>query len=230
MLDFIKKKGFEVIILDSFINSNQNVTGRINQISKLRTFDNKIKVLKGDIRNINFIQSIFEKFKNKNKPIYAVIHFAGLKSVKDSVKYPSLYWDVNVRGTLNLLKVMQKNKCFKLIFSSSATIYGIPNELPLKETSTIKPVNPYGETKAEIEAILKKLTAAETNRWHIVSLRYFNPVGAHQSGNLGEDPIGPLIIFSHIFVKLLMVKDQHLIFLVIIGIQLMELVSEIISM
>jgi UDP-glucose 4-epimerase len=118
-----------------------------------------------------------------------VIHFAGLKAVAESVAKPLLYWQVNLEGTRLLLQAMASAGCRSLVFSSSATIYGIPDQVPIPESAAIKPINPYGHSKAAVEQLLADL-AASVAGWRIARLRYFNPVGAHPSGRIGEDPFG----------------------------------------
>ena len=165
----------------------------IKRIEKILSNKNKSKVgklffRKGDIRNYKFLDSIFEEFLLSKNPINSVIHLAGLKSVSDSLIDPLNYWDVNVNGTLNLLSVMKKNNCNNIVFSSSATIYKSKIKSKIEEDSELKPINPYGNTKLVIENLLNDLYKSERNKWRIANLRYFNPVGAHSSGHLGEDP------------------------------------------
>jgi UDP-glucose 4-epimerase len=119
----------------------------------------------------------------------AVIHFAGLKAVGESVAEPLRYWDVNLSGSRQLVGAMQANGCQTLVFSSSATLYGYPETVPIPETAAIAPINPYGHTKADVEQLLADVAASESG-WRIARLRYFNPVGAHPSGRIGEDPSG----------------------------------------
>ena len=121
--------------------------------------------------------------------INGVIHFAGLKSVENSNINPIEYWDNNVSGTINLLKSMEENDCFKIVFSSSATIYENTGNLPKNENTAIKPINPYGNTKACVEFFLDDVYKSAPKKWKIASLRYFNPIGAHPSGLLGENPL-----------------------------------------
>ena len=193
------KKGFKLIILDSFVNSNFKVIEKISKLSGIKNVQQQLNLIKGDIRDQNLLEKLFNAAKENKSPIDAVIHFAGLKSVRESLKKPLEYWDVNVNGTIKLLQVMERNNCFTIIFSSSATIYGIPKDLPLKETSEIKPVNTYGETKAAIERIFSDLAKRNFKKWKIVSLRYFNPVGAHPSGEIGEAPLSePDNLFPYI--------------------------------
>ncbi len=191
--------GYNLIILDSFINSKESVIKKVINLSGIENLENKIKIFKGDIRDFGLLNKIFNVSKKENKPIDAVIHFAGLKSVENSIRSPLSYWDVNVCGTINLIKVMEIYKCFTIIFSSSATIYGIPEVLPLKEISAMKPFNTYGFTKATIEKIFYDMANLNENKWKIATLRYFNPVGAHPSGLIGEEPLAePKNLFPYI--------------------------------
>ena len=126
----------------------------------------------------------------RDSPFDAVIHFAGLKAVGESVEQPLLYWDVNVAGSRTLLAAMDAHACHTLVFSSSATVYGYPETVPIPESAPIQPINPYGFSKAAVEQMLADLNSSSPNTWRIASLRYFNPVGAHPSGQIGEDPLG----------------------------------------
>ena len=135
------------------------------------------------------MDEVFKNYSLTGDPISAVLHFAGLKSVSESVKKPISYWDVNLLGTKNLIEVMAKYDCYKLVFSSSATIYGSTNSGKIKEDHDIKPQNPYGLTKAAVEELLTDFYDSN-NKWSFAILRYFNPVGAHFSGQIGEDPFG----------------------------------------
>ncbi len=180
------ERGYDVLILDSYVNSSSNV------INRLETFSDNInlKAIKGDIRDKKLLYTIFKDAVKECNPIETVIHLAGLKSVSESLDKPLHYWDVNVLGTLNLLLTMKEFECYSLVFSSSATIYGLSNSVPLAEDHNISPTNPYGKTKVAIENIFSDLYKSNNNLWKICSLRYFNPVGAHPSGLIGEDPIG----------------------------------------
>ena len=192
------EKGYEIVVIDSFINSQKESLKNIRKIIKN---DNYIflEVIKGDIRDEKVLNKIFVDSKKIQKPIEAVIHFAGLKSVEASVNNSLKYWDANVAGTLNLLKVMKIHNCKTIVFSSSATIYGKNNKNPLKEDAFINPGHPYGRTKAVIEKILEDLNSDSSMGWRIANLRYFNPIGAHPSGLIGESPIGvPSNIFPYI--------------------------------
>ena len=195
------EQGYEIVAIDSYINSHQESIKRVVDILKNNRSIKKLdfEIIAGDIRDENALDDLFLKYERLDKPIQAVIHFAGLKSVKDSLINPLLYWDVNVNGSINLLRVMDKYNCRTIVFSSSATIYGLSNNLPLKENTEIKPINPYGRTKAVIEQILNDIYNSCPDKWKIANLRYFNPIGAHPSGMIGEDPIGiPNNLFPYI--------------------------------
>ena len=186
------KKGYKVYLFDSNINSSDDVSKNI--LAALETegisVDNKLVFIRGDLREQKIIEEIFLKsIKNKDN-IESVIHFAGLKAVGESIEFPLKYWEHNVSGTINLLKVMDKFGCRNIIFSSSATIYASNGKKPLDEKTSIGPINTYGNTKATIERILNDLFKSPLNKWKIANLRYFNPLGAHPSGLLGENPKG----------------------------------------
>jgi len=172
--------GYEFIVYDNLSNSSKKALERVEQIIK-----KPVEFIEGDIRDKEKLETVFSTFD-----IESVIHFAGLKAVGESVKKPLEYYDNNVGGTLSLLKVMQKFKCKSIVFSSSATVYGDPDTTPIKEDfPTGATTNPYGRSKYFIEEILKDLYKSD-NSWNIAILRYFNPVGAHKSGLIGEDPNG----------------------------------------
>jgi UDP-glucose 4-epimerase len=169
-----------VIVLDNFSNSSAISLQRVSEIT-----GKEATLIKGDIRDKNCLDKIFSENK-----IDAVIHFAGLKAVGESVEKPMMYYDNNVYGSLNLCEVMAKHNVKNIVFSSSATVYGDPAELPLHEgLPTGTPTNPYGMSKLMVELMLTDIHKADA-QWNIVLLRYFNPVGAHPSGKIGEDPNG----------------------------------------
>ena len=172
--------GYEVVVIDNLCNSNPESLNRVQELTgKSLTF------YKGDVRDEALLTKIFADEKPD-----CVIHFAGLKAVGESVAMPWEYYDNNLNSTLVLTKVMKKAGMKNLIFSSSATVYTADNEMPLKETSrTGNCTNPYGWTKYMTEQILSGMSHAEAD-WSIVLLRYFNPIGAHESGRIGEDPRG----------------------------------------
>ncbi len=173
--------GEEIIIIDNFSNSKPSTLESIKEIAK-----KEIRFYEGDYTNKETLEKIFEE----NKDITAVINFAGYKSVGESVQKPLEYYTNNISGALILLKTMQKYNIKKFIFSSSATVYGEPERIPLtEECKTGGTTNPYGTTKLYIEQILKDLYKSD-NSWDIAILRYFNPVGAHESGKIGEEPQG----------------------------------------
>lgn len=169
--------GYEIVVYDNFSNSYIESINRVEKITS-----KKVSFIEGDIRDeISLEKAIIG--------CDAVIHFAGLKAVGESVEKPLEYYDNNIHGTLCLLRVMKKNNIKKLVFSSSATVYGNPEFLPLTESHPLRTTNPYGHTKLVIEDILRALYESD-NSWSIAILRYFNPVGAHESGLIGEDPQG----------------------------------------
>lgn len=183
------EKGFEVILLDSFINSKTKTFKNLKIYfdSKLGFKNYSLKLIVGDIRDEYLLNKIFKDELKNGMPIDAVIHFAGLKSVPESVSNPLNYWEINVGGTLKLLKSMQVNNCRNFIFSSSASIYGNSTEEFLKENTKKNPNNPYANSKLAIEQILRDLFNQANDFWNIISLRYFNPAGAHHSLLIGED-------------------------------------------
>ena len=178
-------KGYELYVLDSNINSFPDVLDKVRKIAG----KNNLHFYKGDIRDRTILNKIFFDAQKIGVGIAGVIHFAGLKAVNKSIVNPLEYWDSNVNGTINLLKVMEENNCKTIVFSSSATIYGLSGNESIMENALIKPINPYGNTKAAIEKILEDLYISRSNQWKIISLRYFNPIGAHESGLIGEKPI-----------------------------------------
>ena len=173
------KDGREVVILDNLCNSKICVLDRIKTIT-----GKSVKFYKADLLNEDEIEKVFSE-----NDIDSVIHFAGLKAVGESVEKPMLYYHNNLTGTLNLCKVMASHGCKRIVFSSSATVYGKPKSVPIKEDFPLSTTNPYGETKLMIERILKDITVSDPE-WSVSILRYFNPIGAHESGLIGEDPKG----------------------------------------
>ena len=183
------KRGFNVVIVDSLINSSEKIFESIKEIFIKEEALNPINQVffeKIDLRDYKSLNKIFIEFKRKELPISSVIHCAGLKSVEESVSQPLSYWDMNINSSLNLLKVMRINNCNNLIFSSSATIYDTNSINKLDEKSLLQPLNPYGNTKLSVENLLRDLFNSEPNLWRIANLRYFNPAGAHISGLIGE--------------------------------------------
>jgi len=172
-------KGHDIVILDNFSNSKPEVLNRIKEIT-----GKEFRFYKADILDKEGLNKIFQE-----NDINAVIHFAGLKAVGESVKIPIKYYYNNITGTLVLCEVMEKHNVKRMVFSSSATVYGKPESVPIKEDFPLNPANPYGRTKLMIEEILKDIYASD-NDWSIALLRYFNPIGAHESGKIGEDPNG----------------------------------------
>lgn len=173
------EKNEDLIILDNLSNTTLEVLSNIETITK-----KKVQFVEGDIRDETLLSKLFINHK-----IDAVIHFAGLKAVGESNELPLTYYDNNVAGTITLLKVMNEYNCKKIVFSSSATVYGNSLDVPFHESLPLQTTNPYGTTKRMIEEILVDLSKSDPS-WRIMLLRYFNPIGAHQSGLIGENPTG----------------------------------------
>ncbi|MBO5026890.1 MAG: UDP-glucose 4-epimerase GalE [Clostridia bacterium] len=172
-------KDYDVVVVDNFSNSSFESLRRVQKITgKAVTF------YEADIRDVAAMENIFAKHS-----FDAVIHFAAFKAVGESVRLPLKYYENNISGTVSLLQIMEKYNVKKIIFSSSATVYGNPERLPLDENCRLSTTNPYGSTKLMMEMIMQDLYKADKN-WNIILLRYFNPVGAHESGLIGEDPKG----------------------------------------
>ncbi len=172
-------EGYEVAVLDNLSNSSDKSLARVQEIT-----GRSLEFHRADLLDNNAVKKIFASDK-----IDAVIHFAGLKAVGESVEIPLKYFHNNITGTLNLLETMAEFNVKNIVFSSSATVYGDPASLPISEDFPLSVTNPYGRTKLMIEQILQDLYISD-NSWNIALLRYFNPVGAHESGKIGEDPLG----------------------------------------
>ena len=175
----MQNAGYDVVVIDNLDNSSKESLKRAEKITGKR-----IKFYEEDVRDKDALRKIFKENK-----IEAVIHFAGLKAVGESVREPIMYYDNNLISTLSLLEVMNEFSVKKIVFSSSATVYGVATEMPLVEGMPLGAINPYGRTKYFIEEILRDLYVADKD-WSIALLRYFNPIGAHKSGIIGEDPKG----------------------------------------
>lgn len=173
----LHQAGYEIVVYDNLSNSSREA---INRVSHL--IGAPIEFIKGDIRDAKALRQVFDAHQ-----FFGVIHFAGLKAVGESVAKPLLYYNNNVSGTITLLEVMAEYDVKNLVFSSSATVYGDPETLPIDETAPRSCTNPYGQSKLTVEHILEDLAVSDTS-WSLISLRYFNPVGAHPSGQIGEDP------------------------------------------
>ncbi len=171
--------GYDVVVVDNLVNSSAKSLERVKKIT-----GRDVKFYEEDLLNEGIVQKIFD-----DEDIDAVIHFAGLKAVGESCKIPLRYFDNNITGTLNLLKAMEGHDVKSLVFSSSATVYGKPKSVPIREDFPLSVSNPYGRTKLMIEDMLRDIYKADDG-WNIMLLRYFNPIGAHESGEIGENPNG----------------------------------------
>jgi len=175
----LAKAGHTVTLLDNLSNSSVSVIDKIAQI-----VGSRVSFVECDVRDTAGIRSVLKAYA-----IDAVVHFAGLKAIGESVAQPVDYYSNNVQGTISLLQAMQAESVSSLVFSSSATVYGVPQYLPYDEAHPTGPTNPYGRTKLHAEELLRDLAQAD-DAWRIICLRYFNPVGAHESGLLGDTPLG----------------------------------------
>lgn len=173
------KAGEDIVVMDNFYNSKPKAVQLIKEIS-----GKDFRFYEADMCNLAEMEKIFAE-----NEIEAVIHFAGYKAVAESVREPLMYYRNNLGGTFNLLETMKKYGCKKLIFSSSATVYGIPETVPVDESFPLSAINPYGNTKLIIEDMCRDICHADSD-WSVALLRYFNPIGAHESGKIGEDPNG----------------------------------------
>jgi len=185
---YLINKGLKVTIIDVLDNGSFEVIKNLKKLIKINCPKNisNLDFQQGDIRSYKCVNNLFHRKKQVGEDIQSVIHFAGLKSVNESFHLPLEYWDVNLNGTINLIKNMDLFNCRKFVFSSSASIYGNSLKKLIKEDSEIKPTNPYSFTKASCERFLEDLTNDSKKLWSIASLRYFNPIGAHPSGLIGE--------------------------------------------
>lgn len=172
-------EGYDVVAMDNLSNSKKEALERVEEMAGKEVIFRKVDLLHKTQLDLLFNEFSFD----------AVIHFAGLKAVGESVEKPLAYYSNNVAGTINLCQVMSAHNVKRMVFSSSATVYGDPSESPLTESSALSATNPYGQTKLTIEHILRDICRSDTE-WKVALLRYFNPVGAHESGRIGEDPAG----------------------------------------
>jgi UDP-glucose 4-epimerase len=185
----LAEAGREILVVDNLANAKEAVLGRIRELAPGRRID----FVRADLRDRAALEAAFA-----GRRIEAVVHFAGLKAVGESVEKPVLYYENNVGGTIALLQAMQAHGVRRIVFSSSATVYGEPERLPLTEGHPLRPANPYGRTKLMVEEILADEARADPRFVH-AALRYFNPIGAHPSGRIGEDPRGiPNNLFPYI--------------------------------
>ncbi|SLJ83349.1 UDP-glucose 4-epimerase GalE [Psychrobacter sp. DAB_AL43B] len=173
----LHEAGYDIVVYDNLSNSSHEAMNRISNL-----IGKPIEFIEGDIRDAESLRQVFVTHQ-----FFGVIHFAGLKAVGESVAKPLMYYNNNVSGTITLLEVMTEYNVKRLVFSSSATVYGDPKTLPIDESSKRSCTNPYGQSKLVVEHILEDLAVSDSD-WNLITLRYFNPVGAHSSGQIGEDP------------------------------------------
>jgi len=190
-----------LIVFDNYSNSSPKALERVIELARIpqKEVSSRLEIVQGDVRDEVTLDRLFLDGAEKGRPLEAVIHFAGLKAVAESLLHPCSYWSVNVCGSQALLARMEAHGCKTIVFSSSATLYGSAKASPIPETAPVRPVNPYGATKAAVEMMLADMAGCSgdvapiqvsQNGWRIARLRYFNPVGAHPSGRIGEDPSG----------------------------------------
>jgi UDP-glucose 4-epimerase len=200
------RAGHAVVALDNFANSSPESLRRVAELAGLTGWQRRgpgrwstgsslasLCLITGDVRSPSDLRGVFGAAGAEAAALRrfdAVLHFAGLKAVGESMRQPLAYWDVNLGGSRCLLEAMEAAGCRTLVFSSSATLYGYPERVPIPETAPLRPINPYGHSKAAVEQLLADVAASGPG-WRIARLRYFNPVGAHPSGRIGEDPNGP---------------------------------------
>jgi len=185
--------GHNLVVLDNFSNSSPEALRRVAELAQVELGGERLRLVVGDIRHQAAVHQAFGR-----APIDGVIHFAGLKAVGESVSDPIRYWDVNLGGSLQLLQCMQMHGCSTIVFSSTSTVYGEPEKFPIVESDPTNPLHPYAQTKLAVEQTLQSLDTSN-NHWRISCLRYFNPVGAHPSGLIGEDPTGiPNNLFPYV--------------------------------
>ena len=195
------ESGYEVYVVDSLVNSSILSFQKVKEILSFKNinFENKLHFRRGDLRDISFLESVFQEAKNDNKEIRYTIHLAGLKSISESFQRNLEYWENNVIASINLIKFMDKYNCRTIVFSSSAAVYDISRN-DIDEKCLRKPFSPYGASKLAVEKFLENIYSFSNENWQIIALRYFNPIGAHTSGLIGENPkvnfnnVFPLII------------------------------------
>lgn len=195
----LTEAGHQVVILDNFCNSQRSVLGALANI-----LGRVVACIEGDIRDTTLVKKVLKDYQ-----IDVVMHFAGQKAVDESVQNPIDYFDCNVGGAISLLQAMRANNIKTLVFSSSATVYGLPKYLPIDENHPTQAINPYGRSKLYIEEMLADVVLSDST-WHIACLRYFNPVGAHESGLIGEDPNGMPSNLMPFIAQVALGKLQHL--------------------
>lgn len=213
------------MVLDSLLNSDGEALSRVAALAGLPGWQQHsprhwssgedhphLTLLRGDVRSPEDLRGAFNCGPALQRAFSAVLHFAGLKSVGESVAHPLRYWDVNVGGSRALLEAMERAGCRTIVFSSSATLYGVPEAVPIPETAPLRPINPYGTSKGAVERMLADVAGSHP-AWRIARLRYFNPIGAHPSGRIGEAPQGiPTNLFPLISQVAVGRRDQVMVF------------------
>lgn len=194
-------EGHDLVLVDNFCNSSYESVRRLQEIA-----GREVSFHEGDLRNPDDLESIF----SGEKGISAVVHFAALKAVGESVEKPLRYYENNITGSLNLYRAMDRHDVRQIVFSSSATVYGDPDFVPIKEDAPVHPASPYGHTKAMMEQIL--IDTADARDWSVGILRYFNPVGAHESGRIGEDPDYPNNLLPFVSQVAIGLRDKVMVF------------------
>lgn len=180
----LQAAGFQVVGIDNWVNSSPRVLERLAELGGQTP-----RFVQGDVRDAAALDACFALAAEAGAPIKAVVHFAALKAVGESVERPLAYFDNNLGGLISVCQAMERHGVFDVVFSSSATVYGQPDRLPITEDASLRATNPYGQTKLLGEELLRELERCNP-QWHVACLRYFNPVGAHESGRIGEDPRG----------------------------------------
>lgn len=193
VLQLLLSKRYNVAVIDNSANSHPESIKRVESIAAEETGeDQKVRLFQGDLKKKADVENIFSYFEQNEdkKGITGVIHIAALKAVGESAEKPLDYYLNNIAASIQLLEVMREHNCYNFVYSSSATVYGEPPKVPIPETSPLQSESPYSRTKVFFEQMLKDIANSQPDKWRIISLRYFNPAGAHPSGKIGEDPLG----------------------------------------
>lgn len=193
MLQLLLSQRYNVAVIDNSANSHPESIKRVEEIAHAETGErHSVRLFQGDLKQRGDVEKVFNYFdeQEEKRGVYGVIHIAALKAVGESGEKPLEYYMNNISASLQLLDVMRAHNCFRFVYSSSATVYGEPPAVPIPETSPLQSESPYSRTKVFFEQMLRDVANAQPDKWRILSLRYFNPAGAHPSGRIGEDPLG----------------------------------------